>query len=133
MYALIFGEFMDICCKAYDPKDLERLYNSFKADNTPCEIINCDNASHLSVTYTEVGGPWGYGHQEVSYETYGGIVTILKRFVNWVKDTERAFGPDWRDVYDYFRHCSILINGEDKTDWFRKNYVSKLNKDIYFA
>lgn len=96
------------------------------------KIADTDRTSHLKVTYTELASPYGYGHHEISFETYGGIKECLIRLVNWVKDTERAFGPDWRDVRDYFRGCNIYINNQDKTKWFHKVYVDKIPK-MYFA
>lgn len=35
------------------------------------------NTSSVVVTYTELGGPNGYGHQEESFKTYGGIVRCI--------------------------------------------------------
>lgn len=28
------------------------------------------------------------------------------------------FGPDSRDIKDYFRKCSVMINEENRTEWF---------------
>lgn len=95
------------------------------------EAIEIDNSSHLIVNYIELGGPYGYGHQEVSFETYGGLIRVIINFYKWVQHTTRVFGPDYRDVKDFFRHCSLYVNGVDKTDWLIKQ-VHKLNKDKIF-
>lgn len=96
------------------------------------DVVDTDKASHLKVTYTELTSPYGYGHHEVSFETYGGIKECLIRLVNWVKTQERIFGPDWRDIRDYFRNCNVYVNDQDKTRWFNRVYVDKI-PHMYFA
>lgn len=127
------GDMMDVMITCDDMPSLEPMIANLREQNVRYEIAECESLSHLVVSYTELSTPNMYGHHEISFETYGGIVTVLNRLVNWVKHTERVFGPDWRDVRDYFRHCTVMINGQDKTEWFRDAYVSKLSKDMYFA
>jgi len=92
------------------------------------EVVELDNASSLEVYYTEMGGPWGYGHQEPSFVTYGPLKKVIARLYNWMKEEARFWGPDTRDIHDYFRHCSLHINGESKSEWFRKQ-VDKITRD----
>lgn len=99
--------------------------------NHPVELIECSKASKLSVCYTELSGPWGYGHQEESFATFGGIKRCIINLYKWMQSEASVWGPDVRDIRDYFRHCSITINGQDKTQWLL-NQIDKLSiKEIY--
>ena len=134
MYAILVHknyDVLDICENYQDALGIKSKLLEHEPE-LYIQIVDTDKSSHLKVTYTELGGPWGYGHKEVSFETYGGIKECLIRLVNWVKETERVFGPDWRDVRDYFRKCNVYINNQDKTRWFKNVYVNKI-AHIYFA
>ena len=96
------------------------------------ELVEVAKATKLSVTYTELSGPWGYGHQEESFATYGGLRQCIINLYNWVKSEASVWGPDTRDIKDYFRHCSLIINGEDKTKWLLSQ-IDKINRNIIFA
>ena len=82
------------------------------------ELVNIANASKVEVIYTELGGPNGYGHQEPSFTTYGALLPCIKRLINWMKNEARIWGPDPRDIRDYFKNCRLYVNGEDKFEWF---------------
>lgn len=84
------------------------------------------NTSCIVVRYTELGGPWGYGHQEESFRTYGGIIRCHINLRKWVNGTIRLFGPDYREIKDFFRHCSVEVNGKDLTSAF----IADINKLI---
>lgn len=97
----------------------------------PVEVIEIEKASKVAVEYTELSGPWGYGHQEESFCTYGGLLLCISRLIKWMQSTARTFGPDAREIKDFFRHCRLYVNGEDKTDWF-STQVNKLDlKALY--
>lgn len=99
-------------------------------ENYPVELVST-NLPCIKVEYTELGGPHGYGHQEESFTTYGGFVRCLINFYKWMQETARTFGPDARDIKDYFRHCSVIVNGQDRTEWMLKQ-VDKINiKQLY--
>jgi hypothetical protein len=100
--------------------------------NHPVELVDTTKASKLSVTYTELGGPWGYGHQEESFITYGGLKRCIINLYNWMKSEASIWGPDVREVKDYFRHCSLYINNENKTQWLL-NQIDKIDKSTLFA
>ena len=93
------------------------------------DIIDTTNASKVKVVYTELGGPWGYGHQEPSFTTYGGIKRCIINLYKWMKEEASFWGPDYREIKAYFRNCSLYVNGENKTDWFLKQ-VDQINKKI---
>lgn len=97
-----------------------------------CEVIEIKNASCVKVIYTEVGGPWGYGHQEESFATYGGIKPCISHLCAWMQESARTFGPDWREVRDFFNYCRLYVNGEDKSDWFFKQ-VAKIKPKTLFV
>lgn len=95
------------------------------------ELVEIEKSSKIEVIYTELGGPNGYGHQEPSFITYGGLLTCIKRLYSWMQSEARLWGPDPRDIRDYFKYCRLYINGEDKFDWWY-NQVQKINlKEIY--
>ena len=112
----------------------ERRTDAIKAQSyisAPTEVVDTSNASHIEVHYAELGGGWGYGHSEVSFETYSPLVKGICALYNWMKSTARVFGPDWRDVRDYFSNCRLSINGKDYTDWLLKQNDS-IHKDMMF-
>lgn len=74
--------------------------------------------SRITVTYTELGGPHGYGHQEEAFATYGGITRCIINLYKWAQREASFWGPDARDIKDYFRKCSVIVNGENRTEWF---------------
>ena len=78
------------------------------------------NLSYIKVTYTELSGPQGYGHQEPAFTTYGSIIRCLINLGKWMQETAVVFGPDPRDIRDYFKHCSIMCNDKDMTSWLLK-------------
>lgn len=95
------------------------------------EVVTINNASKVIVTYTELSGPSGYGHQEESFVTYGGITRCIINLYKWMQETTRTFGPDARDIRDFFRHCSLQVNDKDKSEWLSKQ-IDKLNiKTLY--
>ena len=89
------------------------------------EIVATDT-SHVVVTYTELGGPNGYGHQEESFATYGGIVRCIINLYKWAINEAYFWGPSPRDIRDYLGKCQVTVNGQDKTRWFLSQ-VDKLN------
>jgi hypothetical protein len=96
------------------------------------ELVDTTKTSKLTVTYTELGGPWGYGHQEESFATYGGLMRCIINLINWMKSEARVWGPDTRDIKDYFRHCSLYINNENKTQWLL-NQIDKIDRNVIFV
>lgn len=104
----------------------------FWLKNYPVEIVDTTKTSKITVWYTELSGPWGYGHQEESFATYGGLKRCIINLINWMKSEARVWGPDARDIKDYFRHCSLTVNNTDKTQWLL-NQIDKINRDTIFA
>ena len=100
--------------------------------NHPVELVDTTKTTKLSVTYTELSGPWGYGHQEESFATYGGLKRCITNLINWMKSEANVWGPDTRDIKDYFRHCSLYINNENKTQWLL-NQINKIDRNTIFA
>lgn len=96
------------------------------------EIVDTINASKIEVIYTELGGPWGYGHQEPSFTTYGGIMKCVRNLYKWMQSSARIFGPDSRDVKDFFRHCSLYVNDVDRTQWLL-GQIDKINTKTIFV
>lgn len=89
--------------------------------NNPKFELVPTNTSSIVVTYAELGGPHGYGHQEESFTTYGGIIRCIINLYKWMQKEANFWGSDARD---YFKHCSLSINGENKTEWF----ISQVDK-----
>ena len=98
----------------------------------PVEIVDTTRTSKIVVTYTELGGPWGYGHQEESFATYGGLKRCIINLYKWMQKEASVWGPDTRDIKDYFRHCSLTVNGKDKTEWLLSQ-IDKIDRNIIFA
>lgn len=90
-----------------------------------CECVST-NTSYVIVRYFEPSGPHGYGHSEESFRTYGGIVRCFINLRKWVNEIVRTFGPNYRDIQDFFRHCSVEVNGKDLTSAF----IADINKLI---
>ena len=86
--------------------------------NNPRFELVPTSLSRITVTYTELGGPHGYGHQEESFVTYGGITRCIINLYKWAQREASIWGPDARDIKDYFRKCSVIINEENRTEWF---------------
>ena len=95
------------------------------------ELVEIANASKVEVIYTELGGPNGYGHQEPSFTTYGGLLPCVRRLYSWMQSEASIWGPDARDIRDYFRHCRLYINGEDKSAWLFRQIDNIDIKAIY--
>ena len=96
------------------------------------ELVDTTKTSKLSVTYTELGGPWGYGHQEESFATYGGLKRCIINLYKWMQSEACVWGPDVRDIKNCFRHCSLYINNKNKTQWLL-NQVDKIDRNIIFT
>ena len=118
------GQLVDYCESREQAKAL--------LDSYPVELIEIAKASKLVVTYTELGGPWGYGHQEDSFTTYGGLKTCISNLCKWMQSTASTFGPDARDVRDFFRHCRLYVNGKDKSSWLLSQ-IEKINPETIYA
>lgn len=117
------GQLIDYC----ETKE----HAKFFLDNYPVELIEINKASKITVTYTELGGPWGYGHQEESFVTYGGLKTCISNLYKWMQSTASTFGPDAREVKDFLRHCRLYVNGKDKTSWLLSQVDKIDTKTIY--
>ncbi len=118
------GQVIDYCETPEQASKLLEAYPQFK-------LVEISKASKVLVEYTELGGPNGYGHQEPSFETYGSLMSCVRNLYNWMKSEYRAWGPDPRDIRDYFRHCRLYINGNDKSEWLFKQ-INEINlKTIY--
>lgn len=100
----------------------------FWLKNYPVELVDTTKVSKITVWYTELSGPWGYGHQEESFATYGGLKRCIINLYKWIQSEVSIWGPD----SDYFRHCSLTINNVDKTQWLL-NQINKIDKNIIFA
>lgn len=104
---------------------------SYWMSEGPVELVEIANASKVVVQYTELSGPWGYGHQEESFATYGALLPCVRRLYKWIQEQARFWGPDPREIRDYFKYCRLYINGEDKSEWFFEQ-VNKLDlKALY--
>lgn len=95
-------------------------------------LVETKKASCVKIEYTELSGPWGYGHQEESFATYGALLPCVSNLTKWIQREVRIWGPDIRDIKDYFKHCSLYINGENKTQWLL-NQIDKIDRNTIFA
>ena len=95
------------------------------------ELVEIANASKVEVISTELGGPWGYGYQEPSFITYGGLLPCIRRLYKWIQEEARFWGPDPRDIRDYFKNCRLYVNGEDKSNWWYNQYQKLDLKSLY--
>ena len=126
-YAILLktsGELLDYC-------DTEEQAQYFLT-HYPVELVDTDKSSKLEVVYTELGGPWGYGCSSPEFTTYGGLKRCIINLYKWIQRCARIFGPDARDVRDFLRHCSLYINGENKTQWLSKQ-TEKLDIHTIFG
>ena len=94
------------------------------------EVVST-SLSSVKVSYCELGGPYGYGHQEESFATYGGLLRCVINLYKWMQETARTFGPDARDIRDFFRYCHLQVNGQDKTVWLIKQVDKLTIKELY--
>jgi hypothetical protein len=128
-YAILCKESGDLYTKCEDPNDpqVKRML-----EHSPeLEVVDTKHTSHLFIHYAEMGGPNGYGYEEPAFETYGSLNDCIRRMLKWMQKEVTFWGPDPRDVRDYFRHCSLTINGKDYTKrWLIE--VDKINmKTLY--
>lgn len=100
-------------------------------NNHPVELVEISKASEIFVQYTELSGPWGYGHQEESFATYGALLPCVRNLIKWMQREVRIWGPDVRDIKDYFRHCHLYVNGVNKSQWLWKQIEGLNIKTIY--
>ena len=121
----VSGQLIDLC----ETRDQAQFWTSHYKE---VELVDTDNASKIEVIYTELGGPWGYGHQEPSFTTYGGLLPCMRNLIKWMQSSARTFGPDWRDVKDFFRHCRLYVNNEDRSNWLFSQ-IELIHKDMIFA
>ena len=119
------GQLMDYC-------DTEEQVQWWLGNYQIVEIVDINHASKIIVTYTELGGPWGYGHQEEPFTTYGGLKACISNLCKWMQSTASTFGPDARDVKDFFRHCSLYVNDTNKTQWLL-GQIGKIDNKTIFA
>jgi len=123
-YAILHkGQVIDYC----DTPDQAKYWLS--ESNT--ELVEIAKASKVVVQYTELSGPWGYGHQEESFATYGALLPCIRRLCSWMQSIASTFGPDPREIRNFFKYCRLYVNGEDKSEWLFKQ-VNKLDlKALY--
>lgn len=86
------------------------------------------NASKLEACYVEMAGPNGYGCNIPEFTTYGGIKRCIINFIKWAIESAKTFGPDARDIADYYRNLRIYVNGESHSDWWYENYPKLVEK-----
>ena len=120
----ISGQVIDYC----ETRDQAQW---FLNQSNKFELVEIANASKIEVIYTELGGPNGYGHQEPSFTTYGGLLPCVRRLISWMQEEARVWGPDPRDIRDYFKNCRLYVNGEDKFEWFYQQYQKLDLKSLY--
>ena len=120
----ISGQVIDYC----ETKDQAKW---FVNQSDKFELVDTTHSSKIEVIYTELGGPWGYGHQEPSFTTYGGLLPCIRRLYKWMQEEARIWGPDPRDIRDYFKNCRLYVNGEDKFDWWYNQYQKLNMKELY--
>ena len=118
------GQLMDYC------ESIEQA-NWFVNQPDVFELVDTTHSSKIEVIYTELGGPNGYGHQEPSFTTYGGLLPCIRRLYKWMQEEARVWGPDPRDIRDYFKNCRLYVNGEDKFDWWYNQYQKLDLKSLY--
>lgn len=96
------------------------------------ELVEIANTSKVIVQYTELSGPWGYGHQEEAFATYGALLPCIRRLYKWIQEQARFWGPDPREIKSFFMYCRLYVNEEDKSEWFFEQ-VSKLDLKALYA
>ena len=105
MYAIQFkvsGQLV-YCCDTQEEAD------SFVRTNPNLEVINTNNLLKVLVNYTELGGSNGYGHQEESFASYGSLNRVISNLFKWAKETTSIFGPDYRDIKNFFKNCKVRL------------------------
>ena len=133
MYAIqlkVSGQLV-YCC------DTQKEAINFARTNPNLEVINTNNSLKVSVIYTELGGPQGYGHQEESFCSYGSLNRVVSNLFKWAKETTSVFGPNYIDIKDFFKNCKVrlIVNNQeeiDLTETFNKEFVDKLNNKILY-
>lgn len=70
-------------------------------------------------------------NQEVSFETYGPLKVCIRRLYKWMQEESSFWGPDPRDVRDYFKHCTLYINEKSYTNWFQRQVESINMRTLY--
>ena len=105
------GTVIDYC----DTKEQAEYW--LKAGNV-C-LIEIKRASCIKVEYTELSGP------------YGALLPCVRNLIKWMQREVRIWGPDVREIKDYFRHCSLYVNGIDKSQWLWKQIEGLNIKTIY--
>lgn len=133
MYAIqlkVSGQLV-YCC------DTQEEAMNFAKTNPNLEVINITNLPKISVNYTELGGPNGYGHQEESFASYGSLNKVVSNLFRWAKETTSTFGPNYMDIKDFFKNCKVrlIVNNQeeiDLTETFNKEFVDKLNHKILY-
>lgn len=76
--------------------------------NPKFELV-ATNTSSIIVTYTEFGGPNGYGHQEESFATYGGIVRCIVNLYKWaIKEASFFFGVQAQGILKIISKSAVL-------------------------
>jgi len=113
------GQLIDLC-------ELEEQTKFWTEKYPEVEVVNTQNASKIELHYIELGGPWGYGCNTPEFTTYGGLLKCIRHLIQYLQDSARTFGPDPRDIKDYFRHCHLYVNDEDKSQWLWKQ-VDKID------
>lgn len=117
------GQLIDYC------ETREQVLNWL--NSYPVEAVEIEKASKVAVEYTELSSPQSYGHQEESFCTYGALLTCIRRLIKWMQGTASTFGPDAREIKDFFRHCRLYVNGENKSEWLWEQ-MNKLDlKTLY--
>ena len=120
----ISGQVIDYC----ETKDQAKW---FLNQPDKFELVDTTHSSKIEIIYTELGGPNDYGHQEPSFTTYGGLLPCIRRLYKWMQEEARVWGPDPRDIRDYFKNCRLYVNGEDKFEWFYQQYQKLDLKSLY--
>lgn len=100
--------------------------------NEEFELVETANKSVIKVYYCEPSSPNSYGHSEESFVTYGSIKRCICNLIKWMQETTRLFGPDARDVYDFFKYCHLEINSKDKSEWLY-DQLHKMNYSILYV
>ena len=62
----------------------------------------------IIIEYTEPSGPHGYGHKEETFKCEGSLNDCIRKYYEWVFESTRIFGPDYRDIKNYFSNCRGL-------------------------
>ena len=107
------GQMIELCDTIEQIKAWKKAYPDI-------EVISVENASCVEVCYVEYSGPSGYGCNTPEFTTYGSIKNCISYLYKWMQASARIFGPDAREVKDFFRHCHLYVNKENKSSWLWK-------------